>query len=150
MERSNLVLQEFLILTKDQRIEVILHSYGVFLMTKLLAKTRNLNPDLACVAGLLHDISKVVDGVDDLTHAKLGAARAKAMLGDNKLFSGNEIAIIEQAIKHHMEKVALHTPYDELLKDADVLEKYLSQTTDDWTSIHGKRLASLPREFRGA
>lgn len=147
MNRVSQVLQQYFSLAKNHPIEEITHSYGVFIIATILAHARGLNPELASIAGLFHDIDKTETGTNPSLHAKTGAARTKQILLDSNQFSRTEISIIEKAVAHHMEKVILHSEYDELLKDADILERFASQIRDDWTSIHGKRLNAVKKEL---
>ena len=95
------------------------HLYSVARYCALLALKRNLNTELAMTAGMLHDIANVNGGGGD--HAVKGAEQAEVFLKTLKLYNDEEIKIITTAIARHSDKLEIHEPYDELLKDADVL-----------------------------
>jgi Predicted HD superfamily hydrolase len=95
------------------------HLYSVARYCALLALKRNLNPELAMTAGMLHDIANVNGGGDN--HALKGAEQAEVFLKTLNLYDDEEIKIVITAIARHSDKDATHEPYDELLKDADVL-----------------------------
>ena len=102
----------------------ISHLFGTSYFCALLALRRGLNPELAATCGMLHDIYQVVPGI--LTkHGEEGAKQAKSILKKLKLYSDDEIGIITHAISKHSKKRKIHGPYDELLKDADVLSHCL-------------------------
>lgn len=99
------------------------HLYGVSQMAALLAKKRNLNIELCCIAAMLHDISQYETGVHS-DHAKSSSLRAEQILKATHEFHDDEIVIITSAIAFHSDKQTTHGDYEELLKDSDVLAHY--------------------------
>jgi len=97
------------------------HMYGVSKFCTLLAEKRNLNAELATTCGMLHDIGYMAGGSSD-NHAREGAKRAETLLKEMKAYNDNEIKIITTAIANHSDKRTIHDDYDELLKDADVMD----------------------------
>ncbi|MCL2372117.1 MAG: HD domain-containing protein [Defluviitaleaceae bacterium] len=95
------------------------HLYSVSRYCALLAKKRGLNIEIAMAAGMLHDIANVNGCSGD--HALEGAGQAEALLAATGLYSRDEIKLITTAISRHSDKNETHEPYDELLKDADVM-----------------------------
>jgi len=104
-----------------------IHLYGVSEYCALLAIRRNLNPELAAVSGMLHDIYQITGGELE-GHAAKGAEVAKEILQGTGDFTKKEIEIITTAITWHSKKRKVHEPYDEILKDADVLSHSLYNT----------------------
>lgn len=96
------------------------HLYSVARYCALLALKRNLNPEIAMTSGMLHDIYKVTNNTAE-NHGVMGAEKAEKMLSAINLYRNEEIALITTAISRHCEKSSIHEPYDEILKDADVL-----------------------------
>jgi len=96
------------------------HLYSVARYCSLLALKRNLNQEIAMTSGMLHDIANVNSSGGD-NHAIKGAEEAEELLRTLNLYTDAEIKIITTAISKHNDKQALHEPYDEILKDADVL-----------------------------
>ena len=99
----------------------ISHMYGVARFCTLLAMKRNLNIELATTCGMLHDIHWMTGGSSD-NHAEKGAERADAILKARGAYCDDEIKIITTSISKHSDKSRVDEPYDELLKDADVLD----------------------------
>ena len=97
------------------------HMYEVSKFCILLAEKRNLNAELAAACGILHDIGYMAGGSID-NHAIEGAKRAETLLKEMKAYNDNEIKIITTAIVNHSDKCTIHDDYDELLKDADVMD----------------------------
>lgn len=122
------------------------HLYGVAAVSALLALKRGLDPELCSVAGMLHDISSYKTG-DPEDHARLSAREADRILGELGGFADEERRIIGSAITHHSDKDALHDPMDELLKDADVLQHYLYNTSLPVAPSRRRRLSAVLSEF---
>ena len=104
----------------EERRAGFVHLYGVSQTCALLALKRGLDVQLCAVAGMLHDSATYVTG-DPTDHDRLGALEAERLLGELGSFTEREIAIICQAISRHRAKGRVDDPFDELLKDADVL-----------------------------
>ncbi len=123
----------------------LIHLYGVSQAATLLALRRGLDPDLATVAGLLHDLDtyRTKAGPD---HADRSAALARHVLGAMDGFLLLEVEAICTAISRHMDKEEMHGPLDELLKDADVWQHYLYDTAAPPRS--SMRADALRREFQ--
>lgn len=104
------------------------HLYGVAQACALLALKRGLDAELCTVAGMLHDIWAYKTG-DPTGHAKPGAAEAQKIMADLGCFTEQEISAVGTAILRHSDKGHVHGDFDELLKDADVLQHYLYNTS---------------------
>ena len=104
------------------------HLYGVSTLSTLLAMKRGLDPELASVAGMLHDIYSYRTKLTQY-HAHNSEEDARVILRDSGLFTEEEQRLIRSAIFHHSDKMQVHQPYDELLKDADVVQHYLYNPT---------------------
>ena len=103
------------------------HLYSVSKFAALLALKRGLDPELAQASGMLHDIYQVTAGTRE-QHGAKGALVAEKILRRLGLYSNEEIEIITTAIHWHSKKRKFHGPYDELLKDADVLSHFFYNT----------------------
>lgn len=99
------------------------HLYSVARYCSLLALKRNLSQEIAMSSGMLHDIANVNGGLPQAVdnHALKGAEQADVLLRTLNLYNDEDIKIITTAISRHDDKQAIHDPYDEILKDADVL-----------------------------
>ena len=98
------------------------------LAAALLAKKRGEDPELATMAGLLHDLYAYRSGSYD-DHAHLGADYARKLLEKLVITTPEETDIICAAIWHHDSKAEVDGPMDEILKDADVIDHSLSDPT---------------------
>src|ERR1035437_3262006 len=119
------------------RPEGYIHLYGVAQNCTLLAIKRGLDVELCTIIGMLHDIYTYKIGYIK-EHAMLGAIEAENLLRDLEIFTEEEIEIVKTAISHHSDKKEIHDAYSELLKDADLLQNALYNTT--FEIKHRKRL----------
>ena len=87
-----------------------------------LAELRGENGELACIAGLLHDVMFYLSG-SPLNHARRSADWAWEQLRELGCFDEEELKQIHGAIYLHSDKDIVHGPLEEILKDADILQK---------------------------
>lgn len=109
-------------------LDNLLHTYGVGYLSAAIASSRGLDMELAFIIGILHDIGKLTaDAESSESHCVAGERRAKEILTSLNSFTQEEIEIICQAIRNHANKRVDGTEYDELIKDADVVEKLFTE-----------------------
>ncbi len=113
---------------EDDRISAVNHLYGVSLAAAILARKRGLDPEIAAMSAMLHDLYAYKSGSYD-DHAHKGADLAREILGELKITNDEETDTICSAIYHHDDKYATDSPMDELLKDADVMHHTLNDTS---------------------
>ncbi len=131
---------------EDKHISAIAHLYGVSLAAQILAKKRGLDPELAAMAGMLHDMHAYMsDSYED--HAHLGAELGRGILEKLELTTPEETEIICSAIYHHDDKALLDSPMDELLKDADVLDRCFKDASKPVKEKEQKRYDALCKEL---
>ena len=87
----------------DKRAKAAAHLHGVSLAAVMIAKKRGEDPELAAMAGLLHDLHAYKSGSYD-DHAHLGAEYARKLLEKLALTTEDETEIICSAIWHHDNK----------------------------------------------
>jgi len=131
---------------RDRQRDFFIHLYEVSHFGALLAIKRGLDPELASTCGMLHDISAVISGSYD-NHALNGAVEARKILESNNLYTKGEIDIIVTAISRHSDKDKKQLPYDEVLKDADVLSHCLYNPSFPVKEHEQSRYNSLIIEF---
>jgi len=130
----------------EKRAKAIDHLHGVSLAAVILAKKRGEDPELAAMAGLLHDLYAYKSGSYD-DHAHLGAEYAQEILEKLDMTSPAETAVICGAIRHHDSKDDTDGPMDEILKDADVLHHSLGDPTKEVKEHERERYEKLCREL---
>ena len=130
----------------QKRAGAVAHLHGVSLAAVMIAKKRGENPELAAMAGLLHDLYAYRTGSYD-DHAHKGADYAREVLEKLGVTSKEETDIICSAIWHHDNKAEIDSPMDEVLKDADVIHHSLGDPTKEVKEHEKERYEKLCREF---
>ncbi|WP_238883791.1 HD domain-containing protein [Clostridium sp. YIM B02551] len=130
----------------EEKSGVFSHLYGVSNTCSLIALKRGLNVELCAIIGMLHDISTYKTHYT-LDHGILGAIEAKKIFEEIKLFNEKEIEIICSAISKHSNKYNIDNEYDEVLKDADVLQHYLYNTSFEVSEKEKNRLSKVLGEL---
>ena len=130
----------------DKRTGAIAHLYGVSLAATMIAKKRGFDPELAAMAAMLHDLHAYKTGSYD-DHAHKGAELAKEILDELKLTDETETDMICSAIYHHDDKLVVDGPMDELIKDADVIDHCLKDSSKAVKEKEQARFDRLCAEF---
>ena len=131
---------------EDKRISAVAHLYGVSLAATMIARKRGLDPELASMAGMLHDLHAYKTGSYD-DHAHKGAELARKILGKLELTDEAETDIICSAIYHHDDKLVTDNPMDEVLKDADVIHHCMNDLSKAIKEKEQARFNKLCAEF---
>ncbi|MBR4182611.1 MAG: HD domain-containing protein [Lachnospiraceae bacterium] len=130
----------------DKRTSAISHLYGVSLAATMIAKKRDLDPEIAAMSAMLHDLHAYKTGSYD-DHAHKGADLAREILGMLKLTDETETDIICSAIYHHDDKLVTDSPMDEVLKDADVIHHCMNDLSKEIKEKERTRYEKLCAEF---
>jgi HD superfamily phosphodiesterase len=130
----------------EERKSAYVHTYGVSQFCSLLASKRGLDPELAYISGLLHDIYAYFTG-SGMYHAYSGADMARVAIRKMNIFSDDERIIIISAIFHHSQKKMVHDEYDEVLKDADILSLFFNDPEFRVFCRDAQRLDKLLKEL---
>lgn len=131
---------------EDKRTSAIVHLNGVALAATMLAKKRGFDPEVAAMAGVLHDLHAYKTGSYD-EHEHKGAELAREILEELELTSPDETNMICSAIFHHGDKLVVDGEFDELLKDADVISHTLNDPNKDIKDKEKARFENLCKEF---
>ena len=130
----------------DKRISAVNHLYGVSLAATMIAKKRGLDPELAAMAAMMHDLAAYKSGSYD-DHAHKGAELARGILTELALTDEQETEMICSAIYHHDDKLIVDGPMDEVLKDADVIHHCMNDLSKSVKDKEKARFEALCREF---
>ena len=134
------------IIDNDERRCAYVHLYGVAQAAALIAKKRKENVELSIIAAMLHDIYSYKN-MNSTDHAHKGAVIAKEILNELKIFSCEEIDLICSAIYHHSDKMIIDEPFDEILKDADVMQHIFYNPLFYSNDHEPERFNNLKNEF---
>lgn len=123
IERLRKYIDDILLNMKDdqERRCGYLHLYGVSQACAMIALKRNQDVELATMAGMLHDLYSY-KAMNTENHAEQGALLARQILEVLSLTNDRETNLICSAIQNHSSKAICHSEFDEILKDADVLQ----------------------------
>lgn len=130
----------------DERRCAYIHLYGVAQAAALISQKRKENIELSIIAAMLHDIYSYKN-MNLTDHAHKGAAMAKEILNELKIFSCEEIDLIYSAIYHHSDKKMIDEPFDEILKDADVMQHIFYNPLFEIKDHERERYNNLKNEF---
>ena len=130
----------------SKRNGALVHLYGVSLAATMLAKKRGLDPELASMAAMLHDLYAYQSGSYD-DHAHKGADLAREILDKQGFTTPEETDVICSAIYHHDDKHIVDGPMDEVLKDADVIHHCMNDLSKEVKQKEKARYESLCKEF---
>ena len=129
-----------------KRTSAVAHLYGVSLAATMIAKKRGLDPEIASMAAMLHDLYAYKTGSYE-DHAHKGAELARQILKALRLTNKEETDMICSAIYHHDDKLVTDTPMDELLKDADVIHHCMNDLSKSVKDKEKARFEKLCEEF---
>ena len=129
-----------------RRNSALVHLYGVSLAATMIARKRGLDPELASMAAMLHDMNAYKTGSYE-DHAHKGADLAREILAGLGMTTEEETDLICSAIYHHDDKLVTAGPMDEVLKDADVIHHCMNDLSKKIKEKEQARFDSLCREF---
>lgn len=112
----------------------------------LLAQRRHLDLELLKISALLHDLALFSYNAS-FQHAQKGANLARGILEDMKQFEASEIEQVCQAISHHSDKQRIDTPFDEALKDGDLLARWSVDPSEQFEDDLKQRFNQLKAEL---
>lgn len=121
----------------------LFHLVGTVPLATLLAERRGIDKTLATAAMLLHDTGRLLTGKNE-EHEQAGVRWAMVTLVEAG-FSTAEAEAICHAIATHDEMEQVGSPLQEVVKDADVLEVYLSGR--ELPACFEERVAKLKEEL---
>ncbi len=139
------ILDHYIEKSADKK-KYYVHSYGVAGFAAVLAVKRSIDPELASVIGLLHDIYAVETGSYE-NHDILGSRMAEQILLDTGLFTTEEIDTVKLSIERHDNRQDVDGRYDEVLKDADILQPYLQSLAKPHNQVSELRLNKILKEL---
>lgn len=154
-----IIQEKVMTLTEEGRelpiVWSVMHMYSTMQMAKLLALKRNIDPELAGLAGIFHDIYTLLTGKteDHGIHAKSFILEIIDDYNNKRRetlseITSKEVNDIISAIEVHSDKInQSENPLVELLRDADCLDSYLHGMTQGSKSGRKPRLNSVMKEL---
>ncbi len=130
----------------DDRKTAYIHTYGVAEACSFIADKRRLNTEIAYISGLLHDIYAYKTGIY-FGHAYNSTEMSRVALRKMDVFSDDEKILILSAIYHHSDIAHIHDEYDEILKDANILQPFLYDPSSKIYYLAIPRFNNMLNEF---
>lgn len=121
------------------------HAAGTARIAQFLAAKRELDIEIAFILGVLHDYGRIMTG-SKKDHARIGSNYVREYLTQSNCFTEDEIEVLVRAVANHSCKDELGSPFEELIKDADVLDGFLAGRKPKKTESE-RRLESVFKEF---
>lgn len=148
LESVRVIIDDMLMKMNDvnERRCAYIHLYGVSQTATILAIKRGLNPEIAAIIGMFHDYYTYATGKMEL-HAHNGAETVRLIIRDMGIFTKEEQKTILKAIFYHSDKEIINTEYDELIKDADALQRYLYNVDKKVVAREAVRLKNILNEL---
>lgn len=143
-----LLVQEMImnIVNEHQKQEAAVQLYGVSSFASMLALQRGLDQELAAVIGLLHHYYFYKTGIKEFPGPN-SADTVRPLLREIGIFNKEELNLILKAIFHHEDRSNVQGPYDEIIKDAHLLQLYFNSTDCVLMLQDAKKLRRVFREL---
>ena len=125
------------------------HTNSVDNMATLLAIGRGENMELVRIAALFHDFAVYYANCPHRDHARLSSLYAHKYLMGTKKFTTDEVDEICHIIACHSNKDVEDEPICEILKDADVMARFLEDPYQTFPQAKQKRLLKGFEDIKG-
>ncbi|MFX0114811.1 MAG: HD domain-containing protein [Candidatus Hodarchaeota archaeon] len=118
---------------------LIANMYSTCQLAKLLALKRDIDPELAGLACVFHDIHTILTG-SSKNHGMKAEPHVREIVAEYNekwrlqlpAIAENELERLVNAVKDHSDKIAIsEDPLAELVKDVDTLDAYLHGMTTE-------------------
>lgn len=135
----------------DEKRCSFVHLYGVSMCCTMIAAKRGENIELAAMTGLLHDFYVYYNANDPnrvfTDHGRVGAVFVREVLNKLQLTTLEETEIICSGVANHSDKLKIDCSFDEVIKDADVLQHCLYDIDFEPDEKYEVRYERLIEEF---
>ncbi|SFM30275.1 CHAP domain-containing protein [Paenibacillus sp. 1_12] len=128
------------------RQEATVHLYGVSIFASMLAMKRGQNPELATITGLLRDYYVFKTGINEFPGPN-SAEAVRTIIRDTGMFTEEEQITVLRSIFYQNDSSRNHDPYEEILKDANVLQLYFQNTGHRLPELDINRLRNVLNEL---
>lgn len=148
LESIKVLVDEMLlsIESKVYRQEATVHLYGVSTFSSMLAMKRGQNPELAAIAGLLHGYYVSKTGITEFPGPN-SAEAVRPIIRDIGMFTEEEQITVLRSIFYQDDISRSHGPYEEIVKDANMLQLYFQSTVCRISQMNVNRLRNVLGEM---
>ncbi|MFC6549374.1 CHAP domain-containing protein [Cohnella cellulosilytica] len=120
--------------------------HGVSAFAAMLATKRQLDRELAAIAGMLHNYYFYKTGIPDFPGPNSSEA-VRPLLRDMNILSKEEQTTLLRAIFHQGDRSSIHGPCEELVKDACLLHFYFQNSASSAAPQDVARLRNVLHEL---
>lgn len=141
------ILVQEMIMSMDSEVrkqEACVHLYGVSTFASMLAMKRGQNQEIAAIAGLLHGYYFYKTGINEFPGPN-SAEAVRPLLRDMNIFTKEEQIAILQAVFYQEDRSSTQGHYEEIIKDAYLLQLYFQNMG---RSIHQQDAGRLRNALR--
>ncbi|MDB5084351.1 MAG: hypothetical protein JWN30_1237 [Bacilli bacterium] len=154
LDNLRVIVDEMLLKMTDATLarNAYVQLYGASGFAAMLAAKRGLNQEIAAIAGLMHDYYAFKTGITEFNDQN-SAEAVRPIVRDLGIFTNDERKTILCAIFHQTELGSIHDDYDELIKDAVVVQRYFYNvgkkvpSKEAWRVKNALRELALPYDF---
>lgn len=130
----------------DNKQYAYFHLTSVTTLAILLANKRNLKSEIAAIIAYCHDIACYRYN-SQFDHGHRSSQLTQEILVRKTNLDSKEINTILIAIENHSKKNIIQDPYSELIKDSDLLAKYLFDPNQIFNNESKQRIDNLKNEL---
>ncbi|MEC0129146.1 CHAP domain-containing protein [Paenibacillus pabuli] len=123
----------------SKKEEALVNLFGVSSFAILLAIRREQNSEIAAIAGLLHGFYYYKTGIKYFPGPN-SADTVRPILRSTQIFTDEELSVILRSIFYQKDKHRVHGPYEEIIKDAILIERYVQNPGDHFSKVEIYRL----------
>ncbi|WP_440118955.1 CHAP domain-containing protein [Paenibacillus sp. QZ-Y1] len=127
-------------ISKKEEAWVIL--FGVSCIASLLAKRREQDSEISSIAGLLHGFYFYKTGIKTFPGPN-SADTVRPILRSLQIFTDEELSIILRSIFYQEDNHRVHGPYEEIIKDAILVQMYFQNPNNHFSEIEINRLQKV-------
>ena len=128
------------------RHEATVYLYGVSTFASMLAIKRGQNPELAAIAGLLHDYYVFKTEIAEFPGPN-SAETVRVIIRDIGMFTEEEQITVLRSIFYQDDSSRSHGPYQEIVKDAIILQLYFQNSARRLRQMDVNRLREVLSEL---
>jgi len=126
----------------SKKQEAWVHLFGVSNFASMLAMRRGQDSEIIAIAGLLHRFYFYKTGIKDFPGPN-SADAVRPILRSTQIFTDEEMSIILRSIFYQEDKHRVHGPYEEIIKDAILMQMYFQNSGNKLSKIEVSRLQNI-------
>ncbi|QOS82686.1 CHAP domain-containing protein [Paenibacillus sp. JNUCC31] len=122
-----------------KKVEALVNLFGVSSFASLLAIRREQSSEIAAIAGLLHNFYFYKTGLKYFPGPN-SADTVRPILHSTQIFTDEELSLILRSIFYQDDVHQVHGPYEEIIKDAILIQMYVLHPGDHFNKDEINRL----------